>query len=274
MTESNGAPRAYKVMILQGDHIGPEIMAEVLPLFDLIQSRYNLKIERIERLIGGACLDQHDCPIQDSTLKEASTCHAILLGSVGGPKWDVGDSSRRPETGILRMRKHLNLYANVRPAKIISERQLKLSSLKQDVVRGVTIITLRENAGGIYFGEKQEPDQHATKASDLCEYTREEVARLTRVAAALSLANGQDPLPIISVDKANVMATSRLWRQVVTETIRDEYPQLFDKLSHHLVDSAAMVLARDPRKLNGVILTENVSTRENDSTRKESTEEY
>ena len=99
-------------------------------------------------------------------------------------------------------------------------------------------------------------------ASDLCEYTREEVVRLTRVAAALSLANGENPLPIISVDKANVMATSRLWRQVVTETIRDEYPQLVNKLSHHLVDSAAMVLARDPRKLNGVVLTENVSRRE------------
>lgn len=98
-----------------------------------------------------------------------------------------------------------------------------------------------------------------TSASDLCEYTREEVARLTRVAAALSLANGKEPLPIISVDKANVMATSRLWRQVVTETIRDEFPQLVDHLSHHLVDSAAMVLARDPRKLNGVVLTENVS---------------
>lgn len=97
-------------------------------------------------------------------------------------------------------------------------------------------------------------------ASDVCEYTREEVVRLTRVAAALSLTNDDDPLPIISVDKANVMATSRLWRQVVTETIRGEYPQLVDKLSHHLVDSAAMVLARDPRKLNGVVLTENVSS--------------
>ncbi|EST08400.2 Isopropylmalate dehydrogenase-like domain protein [Kalmanozyma brasiliensis GHG001] len=256
--KSETAPKAYKIMVLQGDHIGPEIMAEVLPLFDLVQSRFNVQIERVERLIGGSCLDQHDCPIQDSTLQEASTCHAVLLGSVGGPKWDVGDSSRRPETGILRMRKHLNLFANVRPAKIIAERQLKLSSLKDEVVRGVNIITLRENAGGIYFGKKQEPDQHAMKASDLCEYTREEVVRLTRVAAALSLANKPEPLPIISVDKANVMATSRLWRQVVTETVRDEYPQLVDKLSHHLVDSAAMVLARDPRKLNGVILTENL----------------
>lgn len=109
-------------------------------------------------------------------------------------------------------------------------------------------------------------------ASDLCEYTREEVVRLTRVAAALSLANNPDPLPIISVDKANVMATSRLWRQVVTETIRDEFPQLVNKLNHHLVDSAAMVLARDPRKLNGVILTENVSATATRATRRAQTE--
>lgn len=165
MTDRNGtdAPKAFRIMVLQGDHIGPEIMAEVLPLFDLIQSYFGIKIDTVERLIGGACLDQHDCPIQDTTLQEATTCHAILLGSVGGPKWDVGDSTRRPETGILRLRKHLNLYANVRPAKIISERQLKLSSLKEDVVRGVNIITLRENAGGIYFGKKQEPDSQALK---------------------------------------------------------------------------------------------------------------
>ncbi|CCF50401.1 putative LEU2 - beta-isopropyl-malate dehydrogenase [Ustilago hordei] len=260
MPSSNGlgADEACRILILRGDGIGPEIMAEVLPLFDLVRSKYEVKIEIVELLIGGSCLDQHDTPIQDITLAEALNCHAVLLGSVGGPKWDVGDSSRRPETGILRLRKHLNLYANVRPAKIISERQLQLSSLKDEVVRGVNIITLRENVGGIYFGKKEEPDQHAMKASDLCEYTREEVVRLTRVAAALSLANGDHPLPIISVDKANVMATSRLWRQVVTETIRDEYPQLVDKLSHHLVDSAAMVLARDPRKLNGVVLTENL----------------
>lgn len=162
-----GAAKAFKILVLQGDHIGPEIMAEVLPLFQLIQPRYSVAIETVERLIGGSCLDTHDCPIQASTLEEASTCHAVLLGSVGGPKWDVGDSSRRPETGILRMRKHLNLYANVRPARIVAERQLQLSSLKDDVVRGVNIITLRENAGGIYFGRKQEPDSQAMKGRPL-----------------------------------------------------------------------------------------------------------
>jgi len=165
MATGNGdsAGKAFTIMILKGDHIGPEIMAEVLPLFDLIQSRFSISIDTMERLIGGSCLDQHDCPIQESTLAEASKCHAILLGSVGGPKWDVGDSSRRPETGILRMRKHVSLYANVRPAKIVAERQLQLSSLKEDVVRGVNIITLRENAGGIYFGKKQEPDPQNMK---------------------------------------------------------------------------------------------------------------
>ncbi|PWZ03875.1 putative LEU2-beta-isopropyl-malate dehydrogenase [Testicularia cyperi] len=259
MTVTKSGKNAFKVMVLPGDHIGPEIMAEVLPLFDLLESRLDVSFDLVTRAIGGNCLDTHDCPIQDSTLQEAESCDAVLLGSVGGPKWDVGDSSRRPETGILRMRKHLNLYANVRPAKIVAEKQLQLSSLKEDVARGVNIITLRENVGGIYFGKKEEPGKEALRASDLCEYTREEVVRLTRVAAALSLANGEaDPLPIISVDKANVMASSRLWRQVVTETIDSEFPQLKCKLSHHLVDSAAMVLARDPRKMNGVVITENL----------------
>ncbi len=168
--KSANVGKTFTIMVLQGDHIGPEIMGEVLPLFDLVRSRYNVNIETVERLLGGSCLDQHDCPVQDSTLAEASDCDAILLGSVGGPKWDVGDSSRRPETGILRLRKHLNLYANIRPAKIVSERQLQLSSLKDNVVRGVNIITLRENAGGIYFGKKEEPDSQAMKGEHLLHF--------------------------------------------------------------------------------------------------------
>ncbi|PWN49408.1 putative LEU2-beta-isopropyl-malate dehydrogenase [Violaceomyces palustris] len=251
--------RCYKVMILPGDHIGPEIMNEVLPLFEMLSSKLDVSFQLMERRIGGNCLDLHHCPIQPETLQEAQGCDAILLGSVGGPKWDRGDSENRPETGILRLRRHLNLFANVRPAKVISESQLAFSSLKPERVEGVDIITLRENVGGIYFGPKVEPGPDAMVASDLCEYTREEVARLTRVAATLSLSlGGKEPLAIHSIDKANVMASSRLWRQVVKETIRSEFPQLEPKLSHHLVDSAAMVLAKEPRKLNGILLTENL----------------
>lgn len=163
----------------------------------------------------------------------------------------------RPEPGLLALRKALGLYANIRPANFASDSLLANSPLKASVTQGVNIIVVRELIGGVYFGARKEqgvaPDEHV--AWDTMVYSVEEVQRITRVAAQIALACNP-PLPIHSIDKANVLASSRLWRRVVTETLSSEYPQI--KLDHQLVDSAAMLIVSDPRKLNGVVLTENL----------------
>jgi 3-isopropylmalate dehydrogenase len=163
----------------------------------------------------------------------------------------------RPEAGLLALRKALGVYANIRPANFASDSLVANSPLKESITKGVDIIVIRELIGGIYFGAHKEqnvPPQENV-AWDTMIYSVEEVQRITRVAAQIALA-ADPPLPIHSIDKANVLASSRLWRKVVTETLKSEYPQI--KLDHQLVDSAAMLLVSDPRKLNGVVLTENL----------------
>jgi 3-isopropylmalate dehydrogenase len=180
----------------------------------------------------------------------------LNTGSIGGPKWGV-DSKIRPESGLLALRKALGFYANIRPANFASDSLISASPLKPDVAKGVNIIVVRELIGGVYFGARKEqgtsPDENT--AWDTMIYNVGEVQRITRVAARVALAENP-PLPIHSIDKANVLASSRLWRKVVTETLKSEYPKL--QLDHQLVDSAAMVMVANPKKLNGVILTENL----------------
>ena len=179
-------------------------------------------------------------------------------GSIGGPKWGV-NSKVRPEQGLLGLRKALGLYANIRPANFASDSLLANSPLKPSVAEGVDISVVRELIGGAYFGARQElgastgPD--AETAWDTMIYSVQEVQRITRVAAQIAL-QANPPLPIHSIDKANVLASSRLWRKVVIETLQAEYPQL--TLDHHLVDSASMLIVANPKKLNGVIVTENL----------------
>jgi 3-isopropylmalate dehydrogenase len=173
-------------------------------------------------------------------------------GAIGGPKWGVGPV--RPEQGILGLRKALGLYANIRPANFASEGLLKHSPLKPEIAKGTDIIVVRELIGGIYFGERGEADENGV-AFDTCTYSVEEIKRITRVAAQIALA-ANPPLKVSSLDKANVMATSRLWRKTVIEVMEQEYPQL--ELEHHLIDSAAMVMVANPRKLNGVVVTDNL----------------
>lgn len=175
------------------------------------------------------------------------------LGSIGGPKWGP-EAKVRPEPGLLELRKALGLYANVRPANFASDSLLSYSPLKPDVAKGVDMIVIRELIGGLYFGPRQEQGDGDT-AYDTMVYSVSEVQRITRVAAQVALA-AKPSLPIHSVDKANVLASSRLWRKVVTETLESEYPQL--TVDHHLVDTAAMHIVANPRKLNGVVLTENM----------------
>jgi len=163
----------------------------------------------------------------------------------------------RPEPGLLALRKALGLYANIRPANFASDSLIANSPLKESITKGVDIIIVRELIGGVYFGERKEQNvaPQENVAWDTMIYSVEEVQRITRVAAQIALAS-DPPLPIHSIDKANVLASSRLWRKVVTETLKSEYPQI--KLEHLLVDTAAMFLVSDPRKLNGVVLTENL----------------
>jgi 3-isopropylmalate dehydrogenase len=177
-------------------------------------------------------------------------------GSIGGPKWGV-DAKVRPEPGLLALRKTLGLYANIRPANLASDSLLNYSPLRPEIAKGTDLIVVRELIGGAYFGKRKEQnvDPNPEEAWDTMIYSVAEVERITRVAAQIALA-AEPPLEIHSIDKANVLASSRLWRKVVTETLTKEYPQL--KLDHQLVDSAAMVIVANPRKLNGVILTENL----------------
>jgi 3-isopropylmalate dehydrogenase len=180
-----------------------------------------------------------------------------FIGSIGGPKWGV-NSRVRPEQGLLALRKSLGLYANIRPASFASDSLLSASPLKPEIAHGVDIIVVRELIGGLYFGARQElgaNNADLETAWDTCVYSVAEVQRITRVAAQIALA-ANPPLAVHSIDKANVLASSRLWRKVVTETFEKEFPEL--KLDHHLVDSAAMLIVSNPKKLNGVILTENL----------------
>jgi 3-isopropylmalate dehydrogenase len=233
------------------------VVAEAVRVLETVSElSRGFKLELKSYPFGGCAIDEFGGPLPASTLKACQEADAVLMGSIGGPKWGV-DAPVRPESGLLALRKALGLYANVRPANLASESLVSYSPLRPEIVRGVNLIVLRELIGGIYFGARKEqgviPDEDT--AWDNMIYSVPEVQRITRVAAQIALTTNP-PMQIHSVDKANVLATSRLWRKTVTETLSKEYPQI--KLDHHLVDSAAMLIVRDPKKLNGVILTENL----------------
>ncbi|KAI1932178.1 3-isopropylmalate dehydrogenase B [Ophidiomyces ophidiicola] len=247
------APKSYSILTLPGDGIGPEIMSEaikVLQTFSSLERSFNLRTE----LIGGCSIDVHGTPITDSVKQAALESDAVLFASVGGPKWD---SSRRglegPEGGLLQLRKVLNVYGNLRPCStdICRSVSQEFSPYRQEVVEGVDFIVLRENCGGAYFGKKVEEEDYGM---DEWGYSTQEVQRITRLAAHIALRH-EPPWPIISMDKANVLATSRLWRRVVDKTLSTEFPQI--KFSHQLADSASLIMATNPRSLNGVLLADN-----------------
>ncbi|KAI0461639.1 3-isopropylmalate dehydrogenase [Komagataella kurtzmanii] len=242
-----------KIVLLPGDHVGAEIIDEAVKVLKAISSvSPNADFEFQTHLIGGAAIDATGSPLPDETLEAARGANAVLLGAVGGPKWGTGDV--RPEQGLLKIRKELNLYANLRPCNFASDSLLNLSPLKEDIVRGTNFTVVRELVGGIYFGERTEDDGSGV-AWDTEKYSVPEVQRITRMGAFLAL-QSDPPLPIWSLDKANVLASSRLWRKTVTETLEKEFPQL--TLNHQLIDSAAMILVKSPSKLNGIVLTNNM----------------
>src|SRR5918995_1530463 len=236
---------SFDILLLPGDGIGPEVVGAARRVMDAAAEHFGVSLYYEEREIGAGAIRSEGEPVSEETLERASSSDAILLGAVGHPDFDRG--TVRPEAGLLGLRKHLGAFANLRPVAAVPS-LLSASTLKEDVLRGVDILIVRELTGGAYFGEKEEGEE---RASDLSVYTREEVERVARVA--FEAAEGRAGR-VTSVDKANVMATSRLWRSVV-EDVAGEYPKV--ALDHVLVDAAAMFLIRDPGRFD-VILTENL----------------
>ncbi|ORY90882.1 Isopropylmalate dehydrogenase-like domain-containing protein [Leucosporidium creatinivorum] len=250
---------SYKITSLPGDGIGPEVTAEAVRVLETLSAHSDLKFAIEEHDFGGIAIDNHQNPLPESTLAACQSADAILLGAVGGPKWGT-HPTLRPEIGLLALRKALGLYANIRPANFPAPSLVSYSPLKAHIAEGTSIVVVRELIGGIYFGDRKEAVVGATEgedavARDECSYSVKEVERITRLGAYLAgLSN--PPLPVHSVDKANVLATSRLWRKVVGDTMAKEFPEI--PVDHQLVDSAAMVICSNPRKLNGILLTENL----------------
>src|ERR1700760_1313182 len=231
-----------RVILLPGDGIGPEIIPPALEVLRAVGTDFEYE----EHLFGGAAIDAHGVALTDETLEACRGADAVLLAAVGGPKWDTTDPDKpRPEQGLLGLRKGLGLFANLRPVKPLPA-LYDASPLKRELIQDTDMLVVRELTGGIYFGEKT---RTADSASDACVYTREEIERIARVAFRSARSR------VTSVDKANVLETSRLWREVVRELHAAEFPHI--ELEHLLVDNAAMKLVSAPRHFE-VIVTENM----------------
>jgi 3-isopropylmalate dehydrogenase len=236
---------SHKIALLPGDGIGPEVTAATRELFGGL----GVPLEFEEHPFGGASIDLHGVALTDETLAACRAADGVLLAAVGGPKWDTTDPSKpRPEQGLLGLRKGLGLFANLRPVRPLRP-LYDTSPLKREVIEGTDLLVVRELTGGIYFGAKT---RTADDASDLCSYSRLEIERIARVA--FEAARGRRSA-VASVDKANVLETSRLWREVVSELHAAEYSDV--ALSHVLVDNAAMQLVANPSEFD-VIVTENM----------------
>jgi 3-isopropylmalate dehydrogenase len=234
---------ARKIALLPGDGIGPEILAPAIQVLDAVAPG---ELEYESHLFGGASIDEHGVALTDEVLAACRGADAVLLAAVGGPKWDTTDPSKpRPEQGLLGLRKGLGLFANLRPVRPVPA-LYEASPLKREIIENTDLLVVRELTGGIYFGDKTRTDD---SASDNCVYTRAEIERIARVAFGAARSR------VTSVDKANVLETSRLWREVVSELHSAEFPNI--ELEHLLVDNAAMRLVAAPRHFE-VILTENM----------------
>jgi len=238
----------YKIAILKGDGIGPEIVNEAIKVLDSVASKEGFNLEYNEFLIGGSAVDVFDNPCPDETIKGCLNSDAVLFGSIGGPKWDNLPKEKRPETGLLKLRKSLGLFANIRPA-IIFDELVNASTLKPEVIKGVDLEVVRELTGGIYFGEPRE--KMSDVAFNTMIYTREEIERIAEIAFEEAMKRRKK---VTSVDKANVLEVSELWREVVEE-VHKRYPLV--ELEHMYVDNAAMQLIRNPKQFD-VILTGNI----------------
>ncbi|KAF8245354.1 3-isopropylmalate dehydrogenase Leu2A [Wilcoxina mikolae CBS 423.85] len=244
----------FNIVVFEGDHCGPEVTAEAIKILNVIaSSNSSIKFNFDHQLLGGCSIDTHGTALTDSALTAAQNADAVLLGAVGGPKWGTG--AVRPEQGLLRLRKEMGTFGNLRPCSFASESLVQYSPLKESVCKGVDFNIIRELTGGIYFGDRIEDDGVAGYAMDTEPYSKAEIVRIVRLAGHLAMASSP-PLPVTSLDKANVLATSRLWRKTVDEVMKAEFPDI--KYQHQLIDSAAMLMVKNPRALNGIVVTSNL----------------
>jgi 3-isopropylmalate dehydrogenase len=246
MSASGGKVTA-RIAVLGGDGIGPEVTAEAVRVLRGVEARFGHRFETEAALVGGAAIDATGAPLPPETLAACRRSDAVLFGAIGGPRW--GPSAKvRPEQGLLALRKELGLFANLRPVTV-NPALVAASPLRPELLAGVDLVVVRELTGGIYFGEKRRTPR---EAFDACTYSVEEVERVVRVAAGIARGRRKR---LMSVDKANVLETSRLWREVAQRIVETEFPDV--ALEHQLVDSCAMLLVRRPADFD-VIVTENM----------------
>ncbi len=242
-----------KIAVIKGDGIGPEIISEAIKILDIIAQKYNHSFSYNFVNAGGCSIDLNGSPLPDSTLKSCLESDSVLLGAVGGPKWDNNPSHLRPEKGLLELRKAMNLFSNIRPIKIFKSLD-NMSPLKKEIVdKGIDLIIVRELTGGVYFGKHSTyfDEFNKEKAEDIMSYSREEIERVAKVAFQMARKRN---FKVCSIDKANVLDTSKLWRKIIKE-ISALYPDV--AYSNMLVDNAAMQLIKNPSQFD-IILTENM----------------
>ena len=242
-----------RIAVLPGDGVGPEVIREAVKALKSAGARFAIPLEFEEGIVGGSAIDRFGTPLPPETLKLCASCDAILFGAVGGPKWDSLPVDRRPERGLLTLRKELQLYANLRPVRLFPP-LVDASPLKREIVEGVDLLVVRELTGGLYFAEPKgitpAPDGRGEQAVDTLIYTTSEIERIAKIAFQLARGRRRH---VTSVDKANVLASSQLWRRVVTGMAKG-FPDV--ELEHMLVDTCSMQLVRDPRRFD-ILLTEN-----------------
>ena len=241
-----------RITTLPGDGIGPDVVAQGVAVLERVAALYGHTLTITPALLGGCAIDATGSALPDATLNACQQADAVLLGAVGGPKWDNPAATVRPEQGLLGIRKALGLFANLRPVAM-HPRLIPASPLRPELLQGVDMVVVRELTGGIYFGEKRcVAHPSGEQAFDTCVYTTEEITRIIRTAATIARGRKRK---LVSVDKANVLETSRLWRHTTTQVMQNEFPDV--TLEHMLVDSCAMHLIRRPADFD-VIVTENM----------------
>lgn len=243
--------KKYNISLLPGDGIGQEISLEAKKIIDFFSQKKKLNIELNEELVGGASIDKYGSPLSEETLSRIKKSDAIILGAVGGPKWEKLDFEIRPERGLLRIRKELDLFANFRPA-IVFDPLINSSSLKPEIIKGLDILIIRELTGGIYFGEPrgiEKIDQDNYRGFNTLEYKTYEIKRIAEVAFQTAMVRSKK---LCSVDKANVLESTELWRNIIIET-SEKYPEV--ELTHMYVDNASMQLVRNPKQFDVIVTT-------------------